>query len=195
MPRRSPDVCVVGLEHEFGVMVEPAEAVGPLVTPGGAVMRTGGFGDPVTSPGQYLENGARFYLDCGDHPEYATPECSTPLDLLAADCAGLWLMAAMAQRAESQLSARAGQPVRVRVLRNNVAPNSTTWGTHENYLVPARLSWSEIAFPLASHLASRVCFAGAGTVIPPVAHQRSDGFRLSQRAPYVGGVVASSTLT
>jgi proteasome accessory factor A len=195
MPRALPDACVVGLEHELGVAVEPADAVGPLVTPGGAVMRTGGFGDPVTSPGQYLENGARFYLDCGDHPEYATPECSSPQELLAADCAGLALLATMAQRAEQQLSERSGRPVRVRVLRNNVAPNSTTWGTHENYLVPARLSWGEIAFPLASHLASRPCFAGSGTVIPAVPHQRPGRFRLSQRAPYVGGVMASSTLT
>lgn len=187
--------CVVGLEHELGVVVDPLDAIGPVVTAGGALMRTGGFGDPVTSPGQYLENGARFYLDCGDHPEYATPECRTAQELLAADCAGLRLMASMATHAESELSARAGRPVRVRVLRNNVAPNATTWGTHENYLVPARLSWAEIAFPLASHLASRVCFSGAGTVIPAVPHQRSARFRLSQRAPYVGGVVASSTLT
>jgi proteasome accessory factor A len=186
---------VVGLEHELGVVVDPLDAIGPVVTAGGALMRTGGFGDPVTSPGQYLENGARFYLDCGDHPEYATPECRTAQELLEADCAGLALMSAMAERAEGELSARAGRPVRVRVLRNNVAPNATTWGTHENYLVPAQLTWAEIAFPLASHLASRVCFAGAGTVIPAVPHQRSARFRLSQRAPFVGGVVASSTLT
>ena len=32
--------------------------------------------------GVFLANGARFYTDAGDHPEYATPECSNPWDLL-----------------------------------------------------------------------------------------------------------------
>src|SRR5690242_13287930 len=112
--------CVIGIEHEFGVTIDPLEVIGPVLTPGGALMRCSGFGDPVTSPGQYLENGARFYLDCGDHPEYATPECTNPRQLLAADCAGVELVAAMATRAERQLSSRAGRAVRVRVLRNNV---------------------------------------------------------------------------
>src|SRR3954465_13575584 len=135
--RRAPAVGgVIGIEHEFGVTIDPVDVIGPVLTPGGALMRCSGFGDPVTSPGQYLENGARFYLDCGDHPEYATPECTppralpTPLSARAADCAGGELVAAMATRAERQVASRAGRPVRVRVLRNNVAPNATTWGTH-----------------------------------------------------------------
>src|ERR1035438_10077405 len=31
--------------------------------------------------GIFLENGARFYIDCGLHPEMATPECTTPWEL------------------------------------------------------------------------------------------------------------------
>lgn len=34
-----------------------------------------------------LLNGARFYVDMG-HPEYSTPECSNPLDLVIHDKAG-----------------------------------------------------------------------------------------------------------
>src|SRR5271157_1543488 len=31
--------------------------------------------------GMFLENGARFYMDCG-HPEMTTPECANPWDVV-----------------------------------------------------------------------------------------------------------------
>jgi proteasome accessory factor A len=83
--------------------------------------------------------------------------------------------------------------VRVRVLRNNVAPNGESWGTHENYLAPASLSWADVSRPLVSHLASRVCYAGAGTIIGAHGHPHGE-FRLSQRAPYVGAVLSLSAV-
>ena len=36
----------------------------------------------------FLANGARLYLDVGSHPEYATPECDSILDLVTHDKAG-----------------------------------------------------------------------------------------------------------
>jgi proteasome accessory factor A len=36
----------------------------------------------------FLENGARLYLDTGFHPEYATPECDDPAELVIHDKAG-----------------------------------------------------------------------------------------------------------
>jgi len=36
----------------------------------------------------FLRNGARLYQDTGGHPEYATPECKSALDLIAYDKAG-----------------------------------------------------------------------------------------------------------
>ena len=36
----------------------------------------------------FLENGARFYQDTGCHPEYATPECASPRQLIVYDKAG-----------------------------------------------------------------------------------------------------------
>ena len=32
------------------------------------------------SRGVFLANGSRLYVDCGHHPELATPECTTPWD-------------------------------------------------------------------------------------------------------------------
>src|SRR5690349_10551816 len=38
--------------------------------------------------GIFLGNGGRFYIDVGCHPEYATPECSTPWELVRYTAAG-----------------------------------------------------------------------------------------------------------
>ena len=37
--------------------------------------------DTSAANGMYLANGARFYVDCGLHPEMTTPECTTPWEL------------------------------------------------------------------------------------------------------------------
>src|SRR4051812_28074962 len=44
--------------------------------------------DLGSTSGSYLGNGSRLYLDCGGHPEYATPECLTPTQLASHDKAG-----------------------------------------------------------------------------------------------------------
>ncbi|MGD2151947.1 MAG: proteasome accessory factor PafA2 family protein, partial [Gemmatimonadales bacterium] len=31
----------------------------------------------------FLGNGARLYIDCGLHPEWATPECTTPAEVVS----------------------------------------------------------------------------------------------------------------
>src|SRR5258707_2053134 len=36
----------------------------------------------------FLRNGSRLYLDVGSHPEYATPECDSVIDLVTHDKAG-----------------------------------------------------------------------------------------------------------
>ena len=48
--------------------------------------------------GMFLANGARFYVDAGDHPEYATPECTSPFDLLTQIRQGEALMADLSLR-------------------------------------------------------------------------------------------------
>ncbi len=184
---------VMGLEHEVGLHIDPADVLAPRESPAAALLRLGEQGSRDVVPYQYLENGGRLYVDCGEHPEYATPECSSPQQLLAADGAGMAILATMSRHAEETLTETTGRPVRIRVLRNNIAPNGESWGTHENYLVPASLSWADLSHPLVSHLASRVCFAGAGTIIG--AHGEPHGrFRLSQRAPYVGTVLSLSAV-
>src|SRR6516164_8588952 len=49
--------------------------------------------DVAGGPGVYLENGGRFYLDHGMHPEYASPECMSPAQIAVHDKAGERLLA------------------------------------------------------------------------------------------------------
>lgn len=191
---RRPDphrASTIGLEHELGLCVTGTGT--PLAASATALrlfLRAAGvdtFGPPSE---QFLENGARLYVDCGEHPEYASPECSTPHELVAADAAGMALLGDAACRAETIMREMFG-PLDLHVLRNNASPSGLSWGTHENYLASTALGWEELVTGLAGHLASRVSFCGAGTVLPA-----GDGgmprFRISQRAPYIGTLLAST---
>ncbi len=51
----------------------------------------------------FLRNGARLYLDVGSHPEYATPECDSVLDLVAHDRAGERILEGLLVDAEKRL--------------------------------------------------------------------------------------------
>lgn len=124
-----------------------------------------------SSAGLFLANGARFYYDSG-HPEYATPECGSPREVLAAIRAG--------ERLLSDAAARASGPLRsVAVFRSNVdyGGEGSTWGCHESYLhrMPPRL----LPDRLIPHFVSRMIYTGAGGFMPNV-----DGieFTLSPRA-------------
>jgi proteasome accessory factor A len=136
--------------------------------------------------GMYLENGGRFYLDYGSHPEYATPECFTPAQVACHDKAGETLLELARRRA---MRMRPG--LRVTAVKSNldpVVPDEVTYGTHESYTC-----WvaAEVAAPqMLPHLASRVIYAGAGGLS---AHEHGDGFELSQRARHIVTAVGHST--
>ncbi len=78
---------VFGLETEYGFF---CEALGVRLPTRENVVR---WVFEQTVPGArngsvFLENGGRFYLDSGFHPEYATPEADQVSDLVAHDKAG-----------------------------------------------------------------------------------------------------------
>lgn len=196
---------IFGLENEHGCLVE-SNAVNPTET----IMRATSFG-PNFGNEQFLENGGRLYMDAGEHPEYATPECSTIAELIAASKAGRHILGVMSQVAETRLQTP------VTILRNNVSvPNysgmnatefvpsspggdpdytraGSSWGQHENYSVPVSLAWAVLQSRLVSHLASRIVYCGAGTIIPYVPGM-PPVFRLSQREPYMAAPMAPSSM-
>src|SRR5204862_6439253 len=51
----------------------------------------------------FLRNGARVYLDVGSHPEYATPECDSVVDLVTHDKAGARALEGALARADRRL--------------------------------------------------------------------------------------------
>jgi hypothetical protein len=124
--------------------------------------------------GIFLQNGARFYVDAGGHPEFTTPECSNPWDVVRYVRAG-----------ESTLvTAAAGvfAHAATSLYRCNVdySGSGSTWGCHESYMHRADLT--RLPAQLIPHLVSRVVYSGAGgfdNVSPGVK------FTLSPRATHV----------
>lgn len=114
----------------------------------------------------FRTNGARFYIDVNSHPEYCSPECTTLIDFLVADRAGSELLA------QSVATVEAGDrtPGELHIYRNNRNLDNETWGTHENYEVRRQpfggAPDAAIAALLASHLATRQIYTGAGGVAP-----------------------------
>jgi hypothetical protein len=142
--------------------------------------------EPLGTRGMYLENGSRFYLDTGDHPEYATPECTTPAQVARYDKAGERLLELARARVVEEHPGH-----EVTVLKNNlspVCPDQVTWATHESYTcwVPV----AKAAEALIPHLVSRIVYAGAGCLS---AAPEGCGFELSQRARHLVAVQGDST--
>jgi hypothetical protein len=113
--------------------------------------------DEPPGNGGFLFNGGRVYIDMG-HLEYATPECSGLLDLVAADLAG----DVMVQRALDQL----GMAEKASFFKNNIDHyTGATFGCHENYLVRRDVPFSQVLLPaMLPFFVTRQIFAGAGRV-------------------------------
>jgi hypothetical protein len=141
--------------------------------------------DLECSTGVYLGNGSRVYTDIHGHPEYATPECSTPAQVAAYDKAGERILHFVARRAASE------RRLELSVTKNNlgaVAPDRITWGNHESYT-----SWIPLTHAvdyLVPHLVTRLPYAGSGCLS---AHADGFGFELSQRARHLNRVVGAET--
>lgn len=130
------------------------------------------------SPGIFLENGARFYVDCGAHPELTTPECANPWDAARYLRAGDQILLDLAQ----DVLTRRPSIAEACFFRHNVdySGRGSTWGSHESYLHRA----DPALFPkhLIPHLVSRLIYTGAGGF-----DSRCPGihFVLSPRVPHL----------
>ena len=114
------------------------------------------------SSGIFLGNGARFYVDCGSHPEYATPECDNPWDVVRHVLAGDRILAALA----ADVASGEGNVNEVSMFKHNVdlSGSGATWGCHESYL--HRIAPDELAPQIIPHLVSRIIYSGAGGFHP-----------------------------
>ncbi|MDO5629749.1 MAG: Pup--protein ligase [Mobilicoccus sp.] len=138
----------------------------------------------------FLSNGARLYLDVGNHPEYATAECDTLPDLIAQDRAGEQIVQALADEARTRLLDE-GIEASIYVFKNNLDSAGTSYGCHENYLVARSTNLDELGDRLLPFLVSRQLVCGAGHLVTS-----PDGvteYVLSQRADVMWEGTSSAT--
>jgi len=124
-----------------------------------------------------LPNGARLYVDHA-HPEYSTPEVTSPLDLVKWDKAGELVMAQGAARAMA-----AGLSPAINLYKNNTDNKGASYGAHENYLMSRSTPFPSIVRHLIPFFVTRQVVCGAGRV-GRGQDGREHGFQISQRADF-----------
>src|SRR6478752_7066528 len=105
-----------------------------------------------------LTNGARLYVDHA-HPEYSTPEVTTPLDIVRWDKAGELVMLDAAKRA-----AQLPNGPRIVLYKNNTDNKGASYGAHENYLMRRTTPFADIVTYLTPFFVTRQIVCGAGRV-------------------------------
>jgi proteasome accessory factor A len=137
-----------------------------------------------------LPNGARYYVDHA-HPEYSTPECASPMELLVHDKAGERIL----ERSLEELHLILPPGNRIAIYKNNSDGKGNSYGTHENYLVDRATPFGNIVRDLTPFLVSRQIFAGAGKLGAEAAWEERGRhqFQLTQRADFFEAEVGLET--
>jgi Pup amidohydrolase len=124
-----------------------------------------------------LTNGARLYVDHA-HPEYSTPEVTTPLDIVRWDKAGEQVMLDASRRAGQLPGGTA-----IVLYKNNTDNKGASYGAHENYLMRRSTPFADIVRHLTPFFVSRQVVCGAGRV--GIGQDgREHGYQISQRADF-----------
>ncbi|MQA83415.1 MAG: Pup--protein ligase [Streptosporangiales bacterium] len=179
---------IFGLENEYGVTctfrgqrrLSPDEVARYLFR------RVVSWG---RSSNVFLRNGARLYLDVGSHPEYATPECDSVVDLVVHDKAGERILEGLLIDAERRLREE-GIAGDIYLFKNNTDSAGNSYGCHENYLVGRHGEFGRLADVLIPFLVTRQITSGAGKVLQT---PRGAVFCVSQRAEHIWEGVSSAT--
>jgi Pup amidohydrolase len=124
-----------------------------------------------------LTNGARLYVDHA-HPEYSSPEVTSPRAAVTWDRAGELIMLESVRR----LADRPGLPG-VNLYKNNTDGKGASYGTHENYLMRRETPFADIVRHLVPFFVVRQVITGSGRV-GIGQDSRTPGFQLSQRADF-----------
>ncbi|MGZ8626684.1 MAG: depupylase/deamidase Dop [Actinomycetota bacterium] len=137
-----------------------------------------------------LPNGARYYVDHA-HPEYSTPECVSPRELVIHDKAGERIM----ERSLLELERAMPGGQRLSVYKNNSDGKGNSYGTHENYLVDRAVPFANLARDLTPFFVSRKVFTGAGKLgaEAPWDERNRHSFQLTQRADFFEAEVGLET--
>ncbi|EUA27233.1 pup-ligase family protein [Mycobacterium intracellulare] len=162
---------IMGIETEFGVTctfhghrrLSPDEVARYLFR------RVVSWG---RSSNVFLRNGARLYLDVGSHPEYATAECDSLVQLVTHDRAGEWVLEDLLVDAEQRL-ADEGIGGDIYLFKNNTDSAGNSYGCHENYLIVRAGEFSRISDVLLPFLVTRQLICGPARCCRPRRPRRS----------------------
>jgi Pup amidohydrolase len=201
-----PKIC--GIETEYGISVREASEFNPILTSSllinayaqpafkrvkwdyeeeSPLRDARGFERAAAEPSVeedtglvnvILPNAARYYVDHA-HPEYSSPECSNPRDLVIWDKAGERIL----ERSIDAAQAIVPEGERVFIYKNNSDGKGNSYGCHENYLVARQTPFPNLVKHLIPFFVSRQVFTGAGKVGAENASGDVD-FQISQRADF-----------
>ncbi|GAK61353.1 putative proteasome component [Candidatus Vecturithrix granuli] len=145
-------------------------------------------GSENTAMNKILDNGARLYVDHA-HPEFSTPECSNPRDVVIYERAGEQILY------QSLLNANTALPEtqQMIVYKNNSDQKGNSYGYHENYLVDRALPFEAICEHLPTFLVTRQIFTGSGKV-GAENNTKTIPFQISQRADFFETDVGLDTM-
>jgi proteasome accessory factor A len=179
---------IFGLENEYGITctLRGQRRLSPDEVARYVFRRVVSWG---RSSNVFLANGARLYLDVGSHPEYATPECDSILDLVTHDKAGERILEQLLIAASQQLHDE-GIRGSIYLFKNNTDSAGNSYGCHENYLTSRRDDFGHYAEVLIPFFVSRQIYAGAGKVLQTA---RGAMFCIAQRAEHIWEGVSSAT--
>jgi proteasome accessory factor A len=179
---------IFGLENEYGVTctLRGQRRLSPDEVARYLFRRVVSWG---RSSNVFLQNGARLYLDVGSHPEYATPECDSILDVVVHDKAGERILEQLLTSAEKRL-AEEGINGDIYLFKNNTDSAGNSYGCHENYLTSRNDDLSHYTNSLIPFLVTRQIYAGAGKVLQTA---RGAMYCISQRAEHIWEGTSSAT--
>lgn len=182
--RREPVRRVYGIESELMTPEEPqcfSHVLYGNLLPG------------ITRADSFLSNGARLYLDVGQHVEYSAPEAQTIREAVAALAAGEILLSKTAEtwrQKQSDNSPACAAAFNTRVIDDEF----NTWGSHESYLTKREIVPHEdfVSKPLASFLATRSLFAGVGLI--PGGSFKEEDYKIAQKIWAIKRTVSGTTV-
>jgi proteasome accessory factor A len=134
-----------------------------------------------------LANGGRLYVD-GAHPEYSTPECTNPREVVAYERISERIFA----QCLDNMTRLRGRDQFV-LYKNNSDGKGNSYGYHENYMLARSVPFERIVKTLAPFFVTRLIYAGAGKV--GAENQTSvTEFQISQRADFFECLVDLNTM-
>jgi proteasome accessory factor A len=134
-----------------------------------------------------LANGGRLYVD-GAHPEYSTPECTNPREVVAYERISERILG----QCLDNMARLRGRDQFV-LYKNNSDGKGNSYGYHENYMLSRSVPFERIVKTLTPFFVTRLIYAGAGKV--GAENQTSfTEFQISQRADFFECLVDLNTM-